>query len=265
MTEPQNPSDGSDKKPEAGDSAGQGDSGASAPGGSSSDAQRPDFGSPFDYDATAEASLSQTPGASDSTPTGSGPGWDTYSGVGNGPGWGSTPTYPSPEDAYPAPGETEASGGPVYGAPDPTLGQQSFGQQSYGQQQYGQQYGQQQYGQPYGQPAPGFPPPGQHLYGQPGYSPALGGYGDPMAPYGRHPLTGEPYSDKSKLTAGLLELFLGSFGAGRFYLNQPGIAVGQIAATWLTCGLGAIWPLIDAILMLTGSVKDKDGRPLREN
>ena len=68
---------------------------------------------------------------------------------------------------------------------------------------------------------------------------------------------------KSKLVAGLLQIFLGSFGVGRFYLGYTGIAIGQIAATWLTCGLGAIWPLIDGILILTGSVKtDANGVPL---
>lgn len=87
---------------------------------------------------------------------------------------------------------------------------------------------------------------------------------DPTAPYGRHPSTGEPFSDKQKLTAGLLGILLGAFGAGRFYLNQPGIAVAQIAVTWLTCGIGGIWPLIDGIMMLTGSVRDQHGRPLRD-
>lgn len=87
---------------------------------------------------------------------------------------------------------------------------------------------------------------------------------DPMAPYGRHPVTGEPFSDKQKLTAGLLGILLGAFGAGRFYLNQPGMAVAQIAVTWLTCGIGGIWPLIDGIMMLTGSVRDQQGRPLRD-
>ncbi|NLE81198.1 MAG: NINE protein [Rhodococcus sp.] len=229
MTEPGNPSKNPDDNDSSGESVGKADDGT------------PEFGSPFDYDATAEASLSsQGPGSSDPTPAGSGPGWDTYSGVGNGPGWGNTPTYPSPGDAYPSPGD---STGPVYGAPDPNLGQQQYGQQ-----------------------APGFPSPGQPYpgYGQPGYSPIPGGYVDPMAPFGRHPQTGEPYSDKSKVTAGVLELLLGAFGAGRFYLNQPGIAIAQIAVTWLTCGLGAIWPLIDGIMMLVGNVRDKDGRPLRD-
>lgn len=72
-------------------------------------------------------------------------------------------------------------------------------------------------------------------------------------------------TQKSKLVAGLLQLFLGGFGVGRFYLGYTGIAIGQIAATWLTCGFGAIWPFIDGILILTGSVKtDANGVPLGE-
>jgi TM2 domain-containing membrane protein YozV len=71
------------------------------------------------------------------------------------------------------------------------------------------------------------------------------------------------YSDKSKVAAGLLEIFLGGFGAGRFYTGHTGIAIAQIAVTWLTCGLGAIWPLIDGILMLMGNVTDSEGRPLK--
>ena len=111
-------------------------------------------------------------------------------------------------------------------------------------------------GPPYpGQPQPGPPYPGQSYPGQPG-----GGSSDPAAPYGRHPVTGEPYSDKMKTTAGLLEIFLGCFGAGRFYLGDTGIAVAQL----LTCGGLGFWALIDGIMMLTGNVKDKQGRPLRD-
>ena len=73
-------------------------------------------------------------------------------------------------------------------------------------------------------------------------------------------MTGEPLSDKSKMTAGLLELFLGCFGVGRFYLGQTGIALAQL----FTCGGLGVWALIDAIMMLTGKVRDKDGRPLRD-
>ena len=64
------------------------------------------------------------------------------------------------------------------------------------------------------------------------------------------------------MIAGLLEIFLGSFGVGRFYLGYTGLGIAQIAVVWLTCGLGAIWPLIDGIMMLLGKVPDSDNRPL---
>ena len=60
----------------------------------------------------------------------------------------------------------------------------------------------------------------------------------PNAPYGVDPMTGMPFSDKSKMVAGLLQIFLGSFGAGRFYTGHMGLAIAQIAVTWLTCGVG---------------------------
>lgn len=70
---------------------------------------------------------------------------------------------------------------------------------------------------------------------------------------------------KSRIAAGLLQLFLGSFGVGRFYLGYTGMGVAQLLVTWLTCGLGAIWPFIDAILILTGSVTtDAKGNPLKD-
>ena len=159
--------------------------------------------------------------------------------------------------------------GPVYGAPDPHYANPSYGTPNPGGTDQGQQFGP--------PPGGGYPPPadgsGQYFgspppyaggqYGGPQYAGGPG-FMDPMAPYGRHPVTGEPFSDKQKLTAGLLNILLGAFGAGRFYLNQPGIAVAQIAVTWLTCGIGGIWPLIDGIMMLTGSVRDEHGRPLRD-
>jgi TM2 domain-containing membrane protein YozV len=66
------------------------------------------------------------------------------------------------------------------------------------------------------------------------------------------------------MTAGLLQIFLGAFGVGRFYLGYTGIGIAQIAVTWLTCGIGAIWPLIDGIMILTDKVPDSVGRTLRE-
>jgi TM2 domain-containing membrane protein YozV len=86
----------------------------------------------------------------------------------------------------------------------------------------------------------------------------------PQAPYGIEPTTGLPYSDKQKMVAGLLQILLGSFGAGRFYTGHTGIAIAQIAVSWFTCGLGVFWPIIDGVMMLTGKVTDAQGRPLRD-
>lgn len=63
---------------------------------------------------------------------------------------------------------------------------------------------------------PGYPPP------YPQY-PGPGSYFDPFAPYGRHPVTGQPFSDKSKTVAGLLQLLglFGIAGIGRIYLAIP--------------------------------------------
>lgn len=84
------------------------------------------------------------------------------------------------------------------------------------------------------------------------------------APHGIDPKTGLPYSHRSKIVAGVLQICLGGFGVGRFYTGHTGIAIAQIAVTFVTCGLGAFWPLIDGILMLVGdSPRDAEGKPLR--
>lgn len=166
---------------------------------------------------------------------------------------------------------TPAGTGPVYGAPDPNYSTPNSSTPNYADPDFTDRR------PPFGSASAGGYPPrgdGSGSYGVPpsyagpafGGTPYYGGAGpvDPAAPYGRHPVTGEPFSDKQKVTAGLLGILLGGFGAGRFYLNEPGIAVAQIAVTWLTCGIGAIWPLIDGIMMLTGSVRDQYGRPLRD-
>lgn len=72
---------------------------------------------------------------------------------------------------------------------------------------------------------------------------------------------------KSKIAAGLLGIFLGSFGVHNFYLGYTGKAVAQLLITLLTCGFGAfvssVWGLIEGILILTGSINvDGNGNPL---
>jgi len=122
-------------------------------------------------------------------------------------------------------------------------------------------------------PQPGPPPPPyqqqptapQPAYGPPPY--AQPGYGyppgyHPAAPYGVHPMTGVPYSDKSKLVAALLQILV-PLGIGRMYIGDTRTGVIQLVVTVLTCGIGALWPFIDGIMMLVGDPVDSDGRPLR--
>lgn len=127
--------------------------------------------------------------------------------------------------------------------------QNPYGQNPYGQQQPGYGYPQQGAQPGYGYPQPGaYPPPPGGAY-----------TGDPSAPYGYDPM-GRPYSDKSKVVAGVLQLFLGGFGIGRFYTGHTGMALGQL----FTCGGCGIWALIDGIMLLAGNdATDAQGRVLR--
>ncbi|MDG3014716.1 NINE protein [Speluncibacter jeojiensis] len=151
------------------------------------------------------------------------------------------PADPYPTEQYPA----DPYAIPQYPAsPQYTSG---YPQQGYAQHGYGQtQYGGPQYGAPgYGQPSP--------------------------APFGFDPITGLPYSDKSKVAAGLLSIFFGFFGIGRFYAGHTGLGIAQlavnIALTLFTLGLWLfaawIWPLVDGIVLLAGNPRDQYGRPLR--
>jgi hypothetical protein len=101
---------------------------------------------------------------------------------------------------------------------------------------------------------PPYPLPHQPPY--PPYPPPQ--YPQPVDAYGR------PFSERSRVTAGLLGIFFGCLGLGRFYLGYVGVGVAQVAVTWLTCGIGGIWPLIDAVMILTGKVPDAHGRVLRD-
>ena len=63
---------------------------------------------------------------------------------------------------------------------------------------------------------------------------------------------------KSKLTAILLCLFLGSLGIHRFYLGYTLIGFIQL----LTFGGVLIWVIVDLIRLITGSLKDSEGNEL---
>lgn len=73
-------------------------------------------------------------------------------------------------------------------------------------------------------------------------------------------------TQKSKLVAGLLGIFLGCIGVHRFYLGYTTIGVLQIVATLLTCGIASLWGFIEGILILAGSAitKDAHGNPFKD-
>ena len=72
---------------------------------------------------------------------------------------------------------------------------------------------------------------------------------------------------KSKITAGILGIFLGCYGVHNFYLGYNGKAIAQLLITLLSLFLlswvSAIWGLIEGILILTGNIKkDASGNDL---
>ena len=75
-------------------------------------------------------------------------------------------------------------------------------------------------------------------------------------------MTGIPYSDKSKIIAGLLQILL-PFGIGRFYIGDTKTGVIQLIVTVVTCGIGGLWSVIDGIIMLASDSKDAQGYMLR--
>lgn len=70
--------------------------------------------------------------------------------------------------------------------------------------------------------------------------------------------SGNPISPKSRLAAALLAWFLGIFGIHRFYVGKVGTGVLMI----VTLGGLGIWALIDFIVILVGSFRDKEERVL---
>ncbi|GAA3852782.1 DUF1707 domain-containing protein [Saccharothrix violaceirubra] len=115
-------------------------------------------------------------------------------------------------------------------------------------------FAQPQTGTYYPPPPAGFPPTGPYYAAPSPYGP----HGHP-APYGYDQFTGQPLSNRSKVVAGLLQIFL-SFGIGRFYTGHYGIAIAQL----LTCGGLGVWTLVDGIILLVSGGTDPYGRKLRD-
>lgn len=66
----------------------------------------------------------------------------------------------------------------------------------------------------------------------------------------------EEKSEKEFIVTILLCLFLGGFGAHRFYTGKIGTGVVML----LTLGGLGIWSLIDLIMIIVGKFKDKEGK-----
>jgi TM2 domain-containing membrane protein YozV len=101
---------------------------------------------------------------------------------------------------------------------------------------------------------------------------------DQLAPLSTPPMVaqGPLPPPKSAVAAGLLQIFLGTFGAGRFYIGSTGVAIAQLVLGLmglfftLFCFIGMviliplwIWTLIDGIMMFAGAVTDSYGRKLQ--
>ena len=57
----------------------------------------------------------------------------------------------------------------------------------------------------------------------------------------------------SPFIAGVLQIFLGSLGIGRFYMKSYKIAIFQILLSAITFGIGGfLWGVIDGCLILSG-------------
>lgn len=75
--------------------------------------------------------------------------------------------------------------------------------------------------------------------------------------------TGAVSGQKSRALAGLMQIFFGGLGIGRFYLGYTQIGMMQML---LTCagGIGLIWGFFDGLLILAGIPQnDANGVPLK--
>ncbi len=156
------------------------------------------------------------------------------------------PPTPPPSHATPAPGHTPSS----YPTPMPGYTPSSYPTPMPG------------YAAPPHAATPWPQPAAMHPRPAVGYPPV--GYPVaatyvPYSPFGYDHL-GRPLSNKSKVVAGLLQIFLGVFGVGRFYTGHTGMGIAQL----FTCGGWGIWAIIDGIIFLASSTStDSHGRILK--
>ncbi|MSQ09369.1 MAG: TM2 domain-containing protein [Dehalococcoidia bacterium] len=74
------------------------------------------------------------------------------------------------------------------------------------------------------------------------------------------------YSEKSRITAGILGILLGGIGVHSFYLGKTGKGILQIVVSVITLGIGGLWGFIEGIIIITGGkAVDGQGKPLKPN
>ena len=94
----------------------------------------------------------------------------------------------------------------------------------------------------------------------------------PMAqqPMAQQPMAQQPMqegvSDKSKTTAGILGILIGTLGIHNFYIGKTGRGIAQLLISLLSLGFLAffvwIWAVIESVGILQGNATDGDGRPI---
>lgn len=67
-------------------------------------------------------------------------------------------------------------------------------------------------------------------------------------------------SERSWKIALLLSVLFGFLGADRFYARRPALGMLKLA----TVGLSGIWWVIDIVLLLSGRMKDSEGKAIRD-
>ena len=96
--------------------------------------------------------------------------------------------------------------------------------------------------------------PGQMPPAQPGQ--ALPGQMPPAQPGQMPPPQGGvvPYGEENKkIVAGITALLVGGFGVHKFLLGYTNEGIIQLVATFVTCGLAGIIPVVEGIIYLTKS------------